>query len=299
MARPRLWRITRLTNAEVDARRRFILELKNLISANNIRERLRMDWDLFLELNLLTPTPQTLELFVADMCCSLKESTAAEYTSKLHSIPALKLTGMRGCLTRLIRLLNIRAADADTRRALSITHAQCSLVLGTLPCLERGALTMMALIGPRAKDVSRLRQKQIDIPHVRANREKGVFYRAEIRIAKNRKKLGRRASLWVPAEWRCPLLRDANYLHRYLHQFGAEERPFASCTTRRLNDALSVACREAGQPRMTTYSFRRLFITEVIRRCNRDFAKVRNYTLHFAEDTIRAFYDTFNLDVRD
>lgn len=294
MVRPRLWVVQKLERIAIEERERFLSQLHTYIKASGIRARLRQDWDLFLVLNNFDACPRALELFVADMALALSESTVAEYTMKLSSLPALKLPAMRGCWTLLTRLLNVRAADADTKRALNITHGECQSILKKIDWPYRGALAAMALLGPRAADVVRLRRSQLDVPWLAATAStRGVFYRAQIRVAKNRKRLGRRVNLYVPAEWRMPLQSEGNFLHKALREYRDEDRPFASCTTTSLNRAIARACIAVGLPRCTTYSFRRLFISEIIRHCKRDFAKVRTYTLHFAEETVRAYYDSW------
>ncbi len=85
----------------------------------------------------------------------------------------------------------------------------------------------------------------------------------------------------------------ANKLSRWLNTAGTdpEEKVFARCGAAVLNKAIEIACLKVGKPKLTTYSFLRLYISEAIRFYKRDFAKVRLATLNFAEDTIRAYYD--------
>lgn len=293
MGRKRLWEIKTLNRQEIDARARFIEALHRLVTTSNIRERLRQDWDLFLVMNNLQPCPRTLELFIADLSLSLKATTAYEYTSKLSYLPCMKLPGMRPTLMTLMRLLNIRAADEEVRKALDISHGMAERIIRTVEDREaRFALSVMALLGPRAQDVRWLRTKQLDIPRLSTRRRfPKRFYRAQIRVAKNRKELGKRVNLYVPAEMRAPLRRTANALSKFLRRQDPEAKIFAKCTAARLNSILRAVCLDLGVPRVTTYSFRRLYVSEAIRYCNRDFSMARNLTLHFAEDTIRSYYD--------
>lgn len=293
MGRPRLWRIKALTRAEIEVRNRFIEGLEKLASASTIRERLRQDWDLFLRLNQLNPTCKALELFVADFSMVLAPSSAHEYCSKLSSLPAMKLPGFRTVWSHLCRLLNIRAADADTKHALDIDHATASKIISNVEDeADRMALSIMALLGPRAQDVRHLRVRQLDIPVLNLRRKYAKeHYRANVRIAKNRKCLGRRVNLYVPVEMRSPLRRTANTLGTFLRECHEDHKVFAKCTANRLNRSLRKACEKLEIGHYTTYSFRRMYICEAIRFHKRNFTKVRELTLHFAEETIRSYYD--------
>lgn len=289
VGRPRKWVIRTLSRREIEDRERFVESLYKLLNASNIRERLRQDWDLFLLRNELTPSPRSLELFVADACLALKESSASEYCDKMSSLPALKLPGMRAVHWKLRKALRVRAADVDLRHALDIDHAMARKILSHLNDETiRSAISLMALMGPRCADIRRLRRRQLDI---QKTQKKNTFHRVQVRMAKNRKSLGRRANLYVPVEWRIPLAPEAHRLSLWLETKEPEERPFEGVTTGRANAALARACDAAGVDRVTTYSFRRIFMTEVIRLCKRDFDKVLSYTLHFSKDTVRAFYD--------
>jgi len=293
MGRPRLWKIKALSRSEVEARNRFLESLEKLLTKSNIRERLRMDWELFLRLNNLAPCPASLNLFVADMALSVRESTAYEYASKMSSLQALKLPGMRTTWSHLCRLLNVRAADAESKHALDIDHGTAEAIIEAVEneC-DRNALRVTLLIGPRSKDVTHLRTHQLDIPFIPLSKVvKKQYYRAQVRIAKNRKTLGKRVNLYVPVEMRMPVRASANKLAKFLERMTSGEKIFAGCTASRLNRGLAAACLKLGLPRVTTYSFRRLYICEAIRYEKRNFTKVRDLTLHFAEETIRAFYD--------
>lgn len=296
MGRPRLWVIRALSRREREARERFIEELRELIDNNHVRARLRADWDLFLALNGLVASVPALELFVADLAMALAPSTAAEYVAKLSSLPCMRVAGLRSCHNLLVRLFNVRAADYEAKKAVSITHRQAITIVRKIPSpLLRAILSIMALMGPRAKDITHLRPSQLDVPTLCLSRRYlKRYYRAQVRIAKNRKSLGKRAILYVPVEWRSPLRAMGNRLSRFLAGFPAKDRNtqiFRNCKTPTLNDALKKACDELKIPRVTTYSFRRLYVSEVIRLCGRNFSRVRQFTLHFSEDTIRAFYD--------
>ena len=94
------------------------------------------------------------------------------------------------------------------------------------------------------------------------------FYRAQVRVAKNRKALGRRVNLYVPVQMRAAVRRTANDLSRYLSSKDPEEKIFARCSASAINAALKKAGEKIGLPPTripTTYSFRSIFISEAIR----------------------------------
>jgi len=295
MGRPRKWKIHTLTQLEVEARGRFLTQLESLGTRSNIRDRLRQDWNLFLHLNGYDANPRSLDLFIADLALALSPSTAHEYVAKLSSLPAMKLPGMHVRWQHLSRLLNIRAADAETKRALDVDHQTAERILDRVANeTDRNALRVMMILGLRAKDVTHLRAKQLEVPTLDVNRRfPKKFYRAEVRIAKNRKELGQRVKLYVPVEMRAPVRGSANKLSRFLEGQPGECKVFAECSTNRLNRALAAACEALTPPlpKITTYSLRRLYISEAIRYCKRNWEKVRELTLHFSADTIKGYYD--------
>ncbi len=295
MGRPRKWVIRTLSRREIEDRERFIEGLYKLLNASPIRERLRQDWDLFLLRNCLTPSARALELFVADAAVALKETSAAEYCDKMSSLPALKLPGMRQAHWRLRKALHIRAADVDLRHALDIDTKTAKKIIAHIDDEPiKYAITLMGLVGPRCKDLTHIRRRQLDIKKNTAAKSKKAhqaFHRVQVRVAKNRKQLSRRVNLYVPTEWRLPLEAEGRKVSLWLDTISDDEKPFAHISTQKANAALARACDRAGVRRVTTYSFRRIFITDIIRICKRDFTKIRQYTLHFAEDTIRSFYD--------
>ena len=299
MGRPRKWNIHKLERNEVALRERFLESLEKLVSSSNIRERLRQDWELFLRLNLLEPSAHAIRLFMADLALSLAPSSAHEYASKLSTLPALKQAPIRAAWAHVCRLLNVRAADADLRTATKIESYSCArrALAAVANETERNALRLMLVLGPRAKDLTHLRIRQLDIPILRLGQKyKKRCYRAHIRIAKNRKSLGRRVVLNVPADMREVVREEANRLGHFLRNAARRDddsKIFSRCSASVLNNALKRACEVAQLPRYTTYSFRRLYIAEIIRQCKRNFSRVRDHTLHFAEETIKAYYDAF------
>lgn len=160
---------------------------------------------------------------------------------------------------------------------------------------QRAAVAAILVLGPRAQDVTHLRPKQIDVTHVplslRPTEAKKRYYRAQVRVAKNRKSLGKRINLYIPVDLRATVRPTANRLSRWLESVDPKEKVFARCGAGVLNKAIEIACLKVGTPKLTTYSFRRLFISEAIRYYKRDFVKVREVTLHFAEETLKAYYD--------
>lgn len=296
MGRERKWKIVKLTQREINIRLRKLEELERLDVQCNIKDRLRKDWDLFLEENSLDPGVYALRLFIADMTMSLSPSSAHEYCSKLSQLPVMKLPGVRGAWRRLNHLLNILAADSETTAALNITHATAEKIIDAIENpLIKNALRVMVLLGPRAKDLTWLRRRQLDIPKW-SSRSRTKAYRARILVAKNRKHLSRRVNLTVPMAMRSVARRTGDALHRFLETVPPEEKLFATVSTPSINKAIAGACVRLGlnlTRAYTTYSFRRLFISEVIRYCKRDFGKCMQYTLHFEERTIKAYYDAW------
>jgi len=114
----------------------------------------------------------------------------------------------------------------------------------------------------------------------------------EVRVAKNRKVLGKRAVLHVPSVWRGMFQEEAETLREFLKEHSSEKHPFSCITNHRMNEEIKVACMKIfGESKGTTYSFRRLYIYDIIELLNCDFSRVCDYTLHFEKRTIRAFYD--------
>ncbi len=67
--------------------------------------------------------------------------------------------------------------------------------------------------------------------------------------------------------------------------------PFATWHANRGNTAIARACEELHLPKLTTYSFRRLYCLLVLQHFGFDPEKAKRYTLHCRAEVLAAYYD--------
>jgi len=296
---PRLWTPTRacLERQQRGADRFTFLQDK-YSTATSLNTRLEADYFDWCALNNSPPAdPISLQGMINDMLAGplrqgakgLKLSTVREYCIKLKSIPQVKSCAfMRSKMKFISNIVATAAADEEIQHAVDIDHADCLRIFKCIPPGRTKAhLAMIALCGARAKDVSFLRPAQISIP---VNLTTGMIH-VQVRIAKNRKRAGKRVNLVLPPNWRFGLAPLGAVARSYLANQPPDSQSFLGTPVAILNAALASACAVAKVTCITTYSLRRLFVHEMIRLCKRDFEKVQRYTLHFCPDTLRANYD--------
>ena len=295
MGRPRLWKPRRTTGGRKLEGHTALEDLKKkYITTSNIGNRLKEDYENFCRANDLDlELPSSLELMVEDMLAGplpgqskgLKYSSIAEYLDKLQYrlLPPLK----RKCV-ELQHVVSVAAADDDIHHAVDISHAEACAVLRRIRNPKvKNHLLLMALVGCRSRDATWIRPSQVSLPRDHACNPIKVM----IRIAKNRKRMGKRIQLVIPPKWRLPFLEFIPQLSRFLGSHDYDSQPFLGQKVGALNTALKMACSDARVKVFTTYSLRRLYVHEIIRLTKRNFSQAREYTLHFCEETIRSHYD--------
>jgi hypothetical protein len=245
----------------------------------------------FCGLNDVSPeSAAAAELYVFSLMNSrLKKTSVAERVSKVLNA---RRGAARARMTQLLQAVQLEAADCELAHALDLLPSTALALAQRVRSREHQAiLWAMCCVGVRCSDLRRLRKKQIMISRDRVE--------VEVRVAKNRRSLHKRRILrlsrrWAP--WISPVLEK---LSAFLDQCNPDDRPFRARATE-VNRSLSLAaeqlgrlleqCHDAGRL-PTTYSFRRLYVAEMLRVHNYDFEKTAEKTLHFSDETLRAHYD--------
>jgi integrase len=189
------------------------------------------------------------------------------------------------------RIINACHADETTGGALACTTVEYCNILknlnGVEDSLTRAAVCLIALTGMRLADIRRLRRRQINL------RKRTL--KIEVRVAKNR----RRRSLRRIHSIRCggPIVKiDLDPILRRLLRSGGHPDAclFQPVTTSVINERLS---RLNSPHQYTTYSFRKMYINNVISHFGDDWPTIIHHTMHTGINVVKSHYQA--LDVGD
>ena len=275
MGRKRKWTPHVLSQSEKVASRMFAQAWLSSTNAN----RIRADYRVFLNANQLEDNDAAKLLIVGQMIMAgLKMSSICTY------LGYVVYNNDRNSVWRAVRLAH---ADEETRHAVDATGNRLTNLIRAMPTGPIECVTwLMFNTGARNMDLRRLRRKQIDL---------NVDDRTvtiEFRITKGIRSRAKRRT--VVFQWRstptprvCELLIDGN----------EDARPLLDVDVARTNSALKKVDSDSHSRTVTSYSFRRNFINDLIKTLyspayshkeNLEFIASR--TLHNDPQVIEAFY---------
>lgn len=208
-----------------------------------------------------------------------------------HSTRATKVRNVLWFLRRkqktvtigdIVRAIDLAAARETIRKAprVPLPDIVAFLTKGDMSPSIRQRLCFMLLTGLRNVDVNYLQPDHV--------RWQSKMLQVEVRVAKNRRSPRDRAILTLPFHsslW--PTFSEVVRSQAKLCRFGETAELSIGAVDRTL--------RKVGA---TTYSLRRLYVRDVIEKNRRfdgsiDYGAVMQKTMHFAEDTLRAYYEDF------
>lgn len=174
-------------------------------------------------------------------------------------------------------------ADSDTKSARTALDSELRLIKTFLPDAHYWALMAMRYTGARLEDIRRWRRKQTLLRRSTA--------RVQVRVTKGRRARKKRRILRLncreifgrplPKSFISPLqkLKENDYVL---------ER---TVTVNSINRRLRTICLAQKIPRLTTYSFRHLFVKDILTFVKYDYYEALKYTLHCGADILAAHYD--------
>jgi len=119
-----------------------------------------------------------------------------------------------------------------------------------------------------------------------------------VKIDKTRKRRALRAILVLPKEWNWIPEPPSPQTWDFFYEGDAEERIFEGITASDVNNVLHRMSMQLNLPRPTTYSFRRGYINRIIPLV-RNKKHLTEFTLHFEDSTVDAFYKRTRADQRN
>jgi integrase len=152
------------------------------------------------------------------------------------------------------------------------------------PQLIAHSLWMIMATGGRVKDLQRLRRSQLHL----TTRHLHVQWR----WTKTTRRRRFRRNVKYPLSWAPPLQES---LRTAIQNGPGEARLFSQTAVANIN-AWLVPHRAEPTERLTTYSFRRLFIHQLMNRFHGDIDRCILYTGHFGRDMINAHYTRWRGD---
>ena len=170
-------------------------------------------------------------------------------------------------------------ADADTTHARDLTDKDLISIQRAIPdSMTRLCVWLLANSPGRAKDLSRLRQKQVSFS--------SKFTTFTFRVMKNRRKRGLRFTKEIPCFLSTPLKEDITWWS----SFAPNEKPFKSLTAPSVNKALAASAASLSLQRPTTYSYRRAYM-RAVRRSGLSLAERQSLTAHLNPHIADAHYE--------
>jgi site-specific recombinase XerD len=240
------------------------------------KERVQEKYREFCSLSEL-PLKEGLQTFVGRMInCQLSAGTINVYVGFLKNLVSPSL------FWNVRRATQLAHADAETRSAVSITTEVAEKIISSLSRRTKAIVYLMFVTGARAADLIRLRGSQIKVTESRVV--------LEFRIMKHRRRRGLRTFFASDAKM---IMQPPSDVLRFFKEISCERslmafRPFAGMTASTINNSI----RAVAQPesKISTYSFRKLFINLVLAKNKGDLSKVAHYTKHFRTSTLEAYY---------
>lgn len=214
--------------------------------------------------------------FVGSMLShGLKWSTISQYLNLLQgAVP----TEARSALHRVKNIAATKHCEEDSKSAHRISNDR---LLEICSESDNPFFWLLASTGLRAADAARLMKKQIRMD------DKARVLHIEVRLSKNRRRRGERAQVSIPYDWFCP---PPPSFRQIFTEVTDDCQLFGNWSATRVNELL----RKMSPGRvLTSYSFRKTFIHNLVERLDKDFSEAQKYTLHFSTDTIRAYYTDF------
>lgn len=176
-------------------------------------------------------------------------------------------------------------ADQDCKSAPDVPRDVLQLVVARIkkPRLRRMAY-LLFLTGARPVTLQRARRIAFNV------HGQDYSFGMEVRLDKTHKARSERDYLIVPREMVPEAFRGKRFLED-LWNF-PEDRPFEKVKVGVLNRALMLAAKDICEPAPTTYSFRRAYIHELMKRYapNGDVTAIKKYTLHTDVRCLKAHY---------
>ena len=174
-------------------------------------------------------------------------------------------------------------ADADCEGAARYSRADLLQRLLKIEDLNiRRMCLILWLTGLRPIAVRRLRRKLFAI----AKRTHHAAVIVQIRWDKTGQKRVQRRHLQLPWEMVTPL--GENGLRRLMGKGPPDECPYANVTCDMINAALRKVANEGEN--ITSYCFRKAYVSWIFELFKGDMTKVKDFTLHFSDQVVKAHY---------
>jgi len=290
MGRPRKFTPRLATAADLD-RWRAVEARYGDEQNGRTRERICQEFLSFHRMNV-TNIVTSFKLWIgAASSDGLMWSTIDTYSGYISRVVMPDLSSADRIEWRLARKI-VRAAhaDEDTGGARACTREELQKILIESDLNMRQAIALIAYTGARWADIRRLRLKQIAV--------KRNSIRIQVRISKNRRKRSLRRNLKIrDVAGKLGLELDPSLFALVESNDDPFSRPFEKWKVDDINKHLKITCLKCGLEKLTSYSFRKFFIRNIIRYYEGDWATIINYTLHTKLDVVAAHYDAWDDEV--
>lgn len=239
----------------------------------------------FCALNGFALSSRALKLWVGSMIgqCTLKIGTCHSYINYVHRAMRWAVpTWDRPEWTAVVAVVAMAHADGETRKAPEVTMVDALRVISRLVGDVAVVVSAITISGARCGDVMRWQPQRAQFwPNA---------FRVTVCVAKNRRDPDKRVIHRVDDVVSLLGVQVPVCLQR-LGEYPAGTRPFAPWHAIRVNSAIARACTELKLPRLTTYSFRRLYCRLVLKSVGYDPEKAKRLTLHCRAEVLAAYYD--------
>jgi hypothetical protein len=179
--------------------------------------------------------------------------------------------------------LDLAAAEEDSRHAIDPGMQRLRQVITGAKGAMATMLWMLLCSGGRAKDITRLKRRDVAIDLKKGKRHIRIMWR----ITKQRRKRGKRVTTIMKLAWSMlPTIEVLNHLS----DLAPNDRLVGEVNTASANEWLKNNSKAIEGRHMTTNSFRRHVINRVIDACDGDVEQAKKHTGHLSSATLMAFY---------
>ena len=252
-------------------------------SGRRTRDRVVTTFLEYLRLNGYPLAARPLKLFIGQMLNSgLKIGSVHSYLRYITRSIAPSSGPEGGEWRRVVKVVSCAHADAETSKAPHISIDEAMRIIDALYGDVAVVVAAIITTGARCRDVMRWYPKRVSFCR--------NSFIVDVHVTKNRREPDKRVVHRIN-DVKAMLGFSVPPILLTLARYPPMSLPFGAWHATRVNQALSAACKGLGMPRVTTYSFRRLYCQRVLAHFDHDSNLAKRFTLHCRAEVLAAFYD--------
>ena len=251
------------------------------------RQRVLLNWHVFLAMNDLASTGEALLKWVGQAeCAGLLPGSVHTYATHIRTA----IPHGDNLVKRVMKAVMRKHADHETSQALFVPFEELVIIIeGIEDRVLRTMCYVMLVAGLRPNGARWLRHTQMAAEPVD---DQAILLDVQVRVDKNAWKRVHRDQLSLRRDFTPLLAGFPSDVRKCINGRAAnqQQRPFWSITNTAINNALRSVSESLGTQRATSTSFRKSYMQRTFDRCSGDMDEVRKWTLHHSKFVTKAHY---------